>query len=311
MFGFGRRASQAPLRLEDARFSPEEMMALVGGEDNMFATVKKAYLRMETSEMLDLIHRSTAKLAIRMRGTGLFTDEDMPGEELARAVRPLWEPGVSYADDIFDARAGLFMGESGWTAIKRDGGFGGGWAIHPLDPSMGFDAAVCFAFDVARVSTSKWDASVYITDAEESDLIDAVNDGSYQAMSKLAVTRGLPLDALIDLSEAAAGADDAAVGIHLFGCDTRGTKRREDVPIVVPAYVEGWRRSLIAQVVPGKGFYVKRVRTPRPGDDETSLSDPEIQDERMFVEAGFVGEGGVFERALGIPEWMPEGTVAI
>ena len=311
MFGIGRRAHQAPLRLEDARFTPEDMLALVGGEDNMFATVKRDYLRLDDADLADLIHRSTAKLAIRMRGTGLFTDEDMPGEELTRAVRPLWEPGLGYADDIFDARLALFMSESGWTALRRDRGFGGGWAIRPLDPSMGFDAAVCLAFGIDNPVPSKWDCKAYLGDTEDHEVIDAVNDGSYQVMQRIAVTRGLSIDALTDLSKVVSVPGDHPEGFQIFGCDTRGTKRLENAPFIVPAFVEGWRRSLIAQVVPAKGFYTKRVRTPRPGDDRTSLSDPNLKDERTYVEAGFVGEGSLFERALGIPEWMPEGTVAI
>ena len=85
----------------------------------------------------------------------------------------------------------------------------------------------------------------------------------------------------------------------------------EEAGFNLPAVESGYRRTCSALVVPTKGFYMKTVRAPKPGDDLSTLADSATRDERTSCVAGFVKEGSVFETAMSMPKWHPEDALPI
>ena len=57
VFGFASGVVGNPLRLEDARFSAEDLAGLGNGSDNMYLTEKKQYLKMGDDEWRSCLAR--------------------------------------------------------------------------------------------------------------------------------------------------------------------------------------------------------------------------------------------------------------
>ena len=315
MFGFASGVVGNPLRLEDARFSAEDLAGLGNGSDNMYLTEKKQYLKMGDDEWRSCLARWRKQAATRLAGTGLVDAEGTPSDEFARALRPLYAPGFDITDALYNGHAGLFMCDEGWTVLKKAPGFMGGWSIRIANPEDGIDAVLASALGIAKPAHSQWEGQAYIRSAEGNIIVDAINAGNEQALRSLAWERGLPAEGLLDLTRAIS---DAGVkltkmprSIELYACDCSDGVKFEEAGFNLPAVESGYRRTCSALVVPTKGFYMKTVRAPKPGDDLSTLADSATRDERTSCVAGFVKEGSVFETAMSMPKWHPEDALPI
>ena len=310
MFGFASGVVGGPLRLEDARFSAEDLMGLNNGYDNMYLTVGKRFFSMDDDELRSSIAKWRKRAATRLAGTGLVDSEGIPSDEFARALRPLSAPGFDITDALYDGHAGLFMCDEGWTVLKKAPGFMGGWSIRIANPEDGIDAVLASALGIAKPAHSQWEGQAYIRFDEINFITDAVNAGNEQALRSLAWERGLPADGLLDLARAIS---DAGVklskmprSIKLCACDCSDGVKYEGGGFNLPLVESGYRRTCTSLVMPTKGFYMKTVRAPKPGDDLSTLADSATRDERTSCVAGFVKEGSVFGTAMSMPTWHPE-----
>ena len=310
MFGFASGVVGGPLRLEDARFSAEDLMGLNNGYDNMYLTVGKRFFSMDDDELRSSIAKWRKRAATRLAGTGLVDSEGIPSDEFARALRPLSAPGFDITDALYDGHAGLFMCDEGWTVLKKAPGFMGGWSIRIANPEDGIDAVLASALGIAKPEHSQWEGRAYIRYAEINFITDAINDGSEQVLRTIARKRGLPAEGLLDISKAIS---DAGVrlskmprGIKLCACDCSDGVKFKEAGFNLPAVESGYWRTCMTVFVPTKGFYMKEVEAPKPGDDPSILTDSATSDERAACIAGFVKEGSVFGTAMSMPTWYPE-----
>lgn len=310
MFGSMKGLVGGPLRLEDARFTPDDLFALNGGYDNMCLTATEHLLVQEDDDLVRAMDGMRKRVATRMRGTGLVHEDGTPSDELARALAPLSAPGFDITDAEHSGKAGLFMSEEGWTLLKKDPGFLGGWAIRSVDPNEGIDKLLSEALDLPEPKHSLWRGSGFITPNEGGEITSAINGGDAQRLRKIAFDRGLPKDALLDVMRSIPEAGDRRqhmpTSIELYACDCTGAKKLEYEKFKIPLVEEGYKRTCYAMVMPEKGFYLKQVIAPKPGDDPVGLNDSRFNDNRLFCACGFVKEGSVYGAALSMPEWYPD-----
>lgn len=313
MFGSKAAMIGGPLRLEDARFSREDILALNNGYDNMYLTAPDHIMEMDDDVLIANLEKWRKRAVVRLRGTGLVDSEGKLSEDLASALTPLSAPGRAITDAEHDGKAGLFMCESGWTVLKKDPGFMGGWGIYPVDPEDGVDAALSFALGREEPKHSLWRGNGLITAEEGGQIVNAINAGGdegEQVMRAIAFRRGLPKAAFVDLAHAIADAGVARSkmpkSFELYSCDCSDAEKYDGAPFKTPIVQSGYRRTSYAMVVPEKGFYLKQATTPRKGDDSFTLNGPLEQEDRTYFEAGLVKEGSVYEAATSVYEWYPD-----
>lgn len=303
-----------PLRLEDARFSAEDLFGLLGGYDTCMLSAGSDFLSYDDERLANAVGAWRAKAASRLAGTGLVAADGTPGDELAAALAPLGAPGMAVSNAQLGgaATAGLFVSGEGWTMLRKDRGFMGGWALVPVDPSEGLDSACVAAFGLEGVALSAFEGLGYLRDSERDALTEAVNAGDREALGSLAWLRGLPKEALLDLSDAyGAGLRHMPRAYELWVTHTEGCEFRPEGGVRTPFPSSGYRKTAQVTVIPSKGFYMGIASAPLPGDPFEFEFDDDLCRARTFCQAGFVHEGGFFESALAIPEWYPEGAIAV
>ena len=313
LFNIGRKLN-GPLRLEDARFSAEDLFGLVGGYDTCMLTAGPDFLSYDDERLASAVGAWRAKAASRMTGTGLVGEDGEPTDELARALAPLSAPGMAVSNAALGGRAtaGLFVSEEGWTILRKDGGFMGGWALVPADPSAGLSAACAAAFGIEDRGPSAFVGSGYLRDAERDSLTEAVNGGDREALSSIAWLRNIPTEALLDLSDAyGAGPRSMPRAYELWVTHTEGCEFRPEGGVRTPFPATGYRKTAQVTVIPSKGFYMGIASAPLPGDPFEFEFDDELCRARTFCRAGFVRDGDLFEVATSIPEWYPDDAIAV
>lgn len=65
----------SPLRLEDARFSAEDLFGILGGYDSCMLTAGTGFLSYDDEKLASSVQTWRKKTVSRMRGTGLFDDD--------------------------------------------------------------------------------------------------------------------------------------------------------------------------------------------------------------------------------------------
>ena len=304
----------SPLRLEDARFSAEDLFGILGGYDSCMLTAGTGFLSYDDEKLASSVQTWRKKTVSRMRGTGLFDDDGQEAEVLSHALLPILHPeiDISNASPGGAASAGLFVGQDGWTALKKDKGFLGGWAILPFDVNQDFSEVCSSVFDTAKVERSAFEDSGYIRDSERDTLTDAVNSGDLEALKSIAWLRNVSADALQDLSDAyGASLGKKPKAFELWTTHTEGCEFEPVGGVRTPFPSSGYRKTSQVTVIPAKGFYMKIASAPCEGDPFTFEFDDELCRARTFCQVGFVREGNLFKEAFAIPEWYPKDALSI
>lgn len=306
-FNLNRKLARS-LKLEDARFSAEDLFALLGGYDKYVLTAGSRFLDVEDEENVERIAQWRKKLASRMEGTGLIDATCTPSDELTDALLPLVNPGLAVIDGKpgTNPGVGVFISEEGRTIVKRAGGFFGGWSIRPIDPELSCDDVFREAFGIKEIALSSFEGTGFIKNAERDFLIDAINAGDEEALRSMAWLHGIPADGLFDLSEAfGRGFRNMPDAYNLWASDTTGCEFELVGGIRVPYPSTGYLRTQQVTVVPEKGFFMKIAHAPAPGDPFDYQFDVDLFRSRTYCQAGFIHEGEFFEGALAVYEWFP------
>lgn len=304
----------SPLRLEDARFTAEDLFGMLGGYDSCMLTAGTNFLSYDDKKLASSLQAWRKKTASRMTGTGLFGEDGKPAEELSRALQPILQPDVAISNAApgGSATAGLFVGADGWTALKKDKGFLGGWAVLPFDTSQNFSEVCASVFATETAAYAPVEGTGYIRDAERDSLTDAVNAGDREALNSLAWLRNIPAEALLNLSDAyGAGIGKNPKAYELWTTHTEGCEFKPTEGVRSPFPSSGYRKTSQVTVIPSQGFYMKIASAPCEGDPFAFEFDDSISRARMFCQVGFVHEGDFFEEAFAIPEWYPQDALAV
>lgn len=307
MFGVGRKKQNGPLRLENVRFSSEDILALNNGYDNMLAVAKPEFFKMDDDRFRAKLAEWRRDVAMRMTGTGLVDSTGTPSDELARALLPLSEPGRAISNRNRYGTVTLYMCGDNWTLLKKDRGFMGGWGIYPVDASLGIDAVIAPAMGVRRgVRNSIWESHAYLTHAEATGIQDLCESGCESKLGSLASLRGVSEEALLDLCRLCRRSQ--IVWYPFYGFDNSDGVKFMGGGFKVPYVESGFRRRCAGLAVPEKGFFTRQVKAPLSTDEDDPFllaSDCKVVDERTYDECRFVREGDLFNAASAMPKFRP------
>lgn len=315
MLGFGK-GGHAALALEDARFSGEDLMGLLGGFDPRCVLAGRqldTYIRTGDDELDALVASWRDHAVVRFRGTGLLDENGEPGEQLARALSAIERPYLAASDKHASegSSAALYLSDGAWTALRRAPGFLGGWSVVVLDPAAGIDAAFERTFGYEAVRGAVLDAEGYIRLDERDSLIAAINDGDDERLASLGRLRGIRTEPLMDLADSYGNILHNPKAYEFVMTDLRDCVLEKIDGMLMPIAETGYGNIAAVNVIPSKGFYICYGSAPKPGDPFDYQQDQTLADLRSFVRVGFVREGSLFEAATHIPEWYPEGATPI
>ena len=310
-FGKGKSSIDAPLSLEDARFSSEDLFGLIGGYDNFALTAGQKLLAYQDEELATFKDNWRKTALTRLIGTGLLTDEGQPSVELATALEPLnaagWAvsngaaPGSSHA-------AALFTHNNNWTIVRKAPGFYAGWVLTKVDPNLGIDAAICNLLGAPEPCHSEWTGEGYVKADERDVLISAVNEGNQEALDQLSAKRSLPRGPLFDLANSYGRGFKNPKVYEIKVRDYSGCEMAH-MAVTVPATSKGVVRTAHATVVPSKGFYMTLATVAKESDDPSIIENVKLIRQRKFCRVGFVNDGPFFDKALAMPRFYPDGIL--